>query len=69
MGSVLDPARLREMTDKWIERCAVCKVNGKVARGHRYWSDCKSQHGGLEKIQPYTGMARWNVIRSNARLG
>jgi superfamily II DNA helicase RecQ len=50
MGSDLDPARLRELTDEWSEQCAVCKVNGKIARGHRHWSDCKSQHSGLEKM-------------------
>jgi hypothetical protein len=50
MGTVLDPAGLRELTEEWSERCAVCKVNGKIARGHRHWSDCKSQPGGLEKM-------------------
>jgi len=50
IGSVLDPARLRELTDEWIGRCAVCKVQGEIARGHQHWSDCKSQHGGLEKM-------------------
>ena len=50
MGTVPDPARLRELTDEWIGRCAVCKVQGEIARGHQHWSDCKSQHGGLEKM-------------------
>ncbi|GAB7336953.1 hypothetical protein MBLNU13_g02559t2 [Cladosporium sp. NU13] len=50
MGTVLDPAHLRELTEEWSDRCAVCKINGKIARGHRHWSDCKGQHGGSEKM-------------------
>jgi hypothetical protein len=50
MGAVLDPDRLRELGDEWKEQCAVCKVKGKIARGHRHWSDCRDKHGGTEKI-------------------
>lgn len=39
--AVLDPKRMRELTEEWHEQCAVCKVSGKIARGHRHWTDCK----------------------------
>jgi hypothetical protein len=37
---VLDPGRLRELTEEWHEQCAVCEVAGKIARGHWHWSEC-----------------------------
>lgn len=50
VGSVLEPDRLRELSDEWKEQCAVCKVNGRIARGHRHWSDCTGKHGDTEKM-------------------
>jgi len=50
IGSVLDPDRLRELSDEWKEQCAVCKVNGRIARGHRHWSGCEGRHGDMEKM-------------------
>jgi superfamily II DNA helicase RecQ len=48
--SVLDPNRLRELTDEWHEQCAVCKASGKIARGHRHWSECSRMQGVREKM-------------------
>jgi superfamily II DNA helicase RecQ len=42
---VPDPGRLRELTEKWHEQCAVRKVAGKIARGHRHWSECDRVRG------------------------
>ncbi len=47
---VLDPKRLRELTDEWHEQCAACKVTGKIARGHRHWSECNRVDGEKERI-------------------
>lgn len=38
--AVLDPKHMRELTEEWYEQCAVCKVAGKIARGHRHWTEC-----------------------------
>lgn len=48
--SVLDPNRLRELTDEWHEQCAVCKASGKIARGHGHWSACTRMQGVKEKM-------------------
>jgi hypothetical protein len=56
IGSVLDPDRLRELSDEWRGQCAVCKVNGRIARGHRHWSDCEGRHGDTEKMVEAIGI-------------
>jgi hypothetical protein len=56
IGSVLDPDRLRELSDEWKEQCVVCKVNGRIARGHRYWSSCESRHGDIERMTEAIGI-------------
>jgi hypothetical protein len=50
IGSVLDPNRLRELTDNWHEQCAVCKASGKIARGHRHWSACSRMQDVKEEM-------------------
>lgn len=48
--AVLDPKRMRELTEEWHEQCAVCKVTGKIARGHWHWTECSRAHAEKGRI-------------------
>jgi hypothetical protein len=45
LGAVLDPEWLRKLIDGWKEQCVLCRIRGRVPRGHRCWSQCD---GGYE---------------------
>ncbi|KAK0926478.1 hypothetical protein LTR29_017851 [Friedmanniomyces endolithicus] len=40
MGAGLDTGSLRHLIDGWKEQCVICKIRGRIARGHRHWSQC-----------------------------
>jgi len=51
MGAALDVEELRQMIDGWKEQCVLCKVQGRIARGHRWWSDCNEDGSAKKKMQ------------------
>ena len=51
MGAVLDVEELREMIDGWKEQCVLCRMQGRIARGHRRWSDCVEDVREKEKLR------------------
>jgi len=51
MGAALDVEELRQMIDGWKEQCVLCKIQGRIARGHRWWSDCNEDGSAKKKMQ------------------
>jgi hypothetical protein len=35
LGAVLDPEWLRKLINRWKEQCVLCRIRGRVPRGHR----------------------------------
>ena len=51
MGAVLDVEELKALVDGWKRLCVICKIKGRIARGHTHWTKCDGVQAEREQVE------------------